>query len=89
MPRAIAADIEFAACRETVEEKDESFTRHLNGIVHGATAIDQEDVLLAAQILHIIIILLHLKGFFPLCFKHLLFFFVAAVLDTRSQVEDA
>ena len=89
MARAIAAYIEFATCWETVKEQYESFTRHLDGIVHGATAIDQEDVLLAAQILHFIVILLHLKGFFPLCFKHFLFFFVAAVLDTRSQVEDA
>ena len=87
--RAIAADIEFAASWETVKEKDESFSRHLDGIVHGATAIDQEDVLLAAQVLHFIVILLHLQGFFPLCFKHLLLFFVAAVLDTRSQVEVA
>ena len=89
MARAVAANIKFAACWETVKEKDESFSRHLDGIVHGATAIDQEDVLLAAQVLHFIVILLHLQGFFPLCFKHFLFFFIAAVLDTRSQVEDA
>ena len=87
--RAVAADVEFAACRKTVKEQDEGFASHLDGLVHGSTAVDEEDVLLAAQVLHVIVLLLRLKGFFSLGFILLLLVTVAVILDVGGHVKDA
>ena len=47
-PRAIAADIEPATRRETVQEEHQSaFSKFDSIAVHGATPIDEEDVLVA------------------------------------------
>jgi hypothetical protein len=49
VPRAIAANVELASCREAIKEESKSLTGKTNRIVHRPTSVNKEDILVSGS----------------------------------------